>query len=149
MARTFIPAAGHDLFLVKHRSPLPRELLDGGARECASCREVAVASGLGLAVEEGSMPILGECQEICRALDLDPLGHGQLRRCGQRHALGEAPAACGQSDDRCLYDCVVRAGRVHTGNVVPLIFHRLPRFGWCGQSGNRLQIARRAHSCYS
>ncbi len=35
---------GHELFVVKHRSPLPRELLDGGARECASCREVAAAS---------------------------------------------------------------------------------------------------------
>ncbi len=39
-----LQAAGHDLFLVKHRSPLPRELLDGGAHECASCREVAAAA---------------------------------------------------------------------------------------------------------
>ena len=37
-------------------------------------REVAKASGLGLAVEEGSIPVLPECQTICRALDLDPLG---------------------------------------------------------------------------
>lgn len=37
-------------------------------------REVASASGLGLAVEEGSIPILPECLEICQALGLDPLG---------------------------------------------------------------------------
>ena len=36
--------------------------------------EVARASGLGLAVEEGSMPILPVCQSICQALNLDPLG---------------------------------------------------------------------------
>jgi hydrogenase maturation factor len=37
-------------------------------------REVARASGLGLAIEESSIPILPECQAICQALDLDPLG---------------------------------------------------------------------------
>ena len=36
--------------------------------------EVARAAGLGLAVEEGSIPVLPECTEICRALGLDPLG---------------------------------------------------------------------------
>ncbi len=33
--------AGHELFLVKHRSPLPKELVDGGAVACGSCKEVA------------------------------------------------------------------------------------------------------------
>ena len=37
-------------------------------------RELASASGLGLAIEEGSVPVLPECQEICGALGLDPLG---------------------------------------------------------------------------
>ena len=37
-------------------------------------REVAKASGLGLAIEEGSVPILPECLEICRVLGLDPMG---------------------------------------------------------------------------
>ncbi len=37
-------------------------------------REVAQASGLGLAVEETSIPVLPECQEICAALNLNPLG---------------------------------------------------------------------------
>ena len=37
-------------------------------------REVAKASGLGLAIEEGSVPILPECEEICRVLGLDPMG---------------------------------------------------------------------------
>ena len=36
--------------------------------------EVAKAAGVGLAVEDGSIPILPECAEICRALGLDPLG---------------------------------------------------------------------------
>ncbi len=36
--------------------------------------EVAQASGLGLAVEEGSVPVLPACQSICQALDLDPMG---------------------------------------------------------------------------
>ena len=36
--------------------------------------EVARASGLGLAVEEGSIPFLPASLSICQALDLDPLG---------------------------------------------------------------------------
>ncbi len=34
-------AAGHGLFLVKHRTTLPKELVDAGAVECASSKEVA------------------------------------------------------------------------------------------------------------
>ena len=37
-------------------------------------REVAQASGLGLAVEETAIPVLPECTEICSALGLDPMG---------------------------------------------------------------------------
>ena len=37
-------------------------------------REVATASGLGLAIEEGSVPVLPVTLEVCQALDLDPLG---------------------------------------------------------------------------
>lgn len=37
-------------------------------------REVALASGMGLAVEESSIPVLPECMEVCQALHLDPLG---------------------------------------------------------------------------
>ena len=33
--------AGHELFVVKHRSPLPETLLSGGAVTCASAKEVA------------------------------------------------------------------------------------------------------------
>jgi len=36
--------------------------------------EVATASGLGLSVEEGSIPVLPETTDICAALGLDPLG---------------------------------------------------------------------------
>ena len=37
-------------------------------------REVASASGMGLAAEETSIPVLPECNEICQALGLNPLG---------------------------------------------------------------------------
>ncbi len=37
-------------------------------------REVAAASGLGLAIEEGSVPVLPECRAVCDALGLDPFG---------------------------------------------------------------------------
>ncbi len=37
-------------------------------------RELAAASGLGLAVEETSIPVLPECGQICQALGLNPLG---------------------------------------------------------------------------
>jgi 2-hydroxy-3-oxopropionate reductase len=33
--------AGHELFVVRHRSPLPEELMAGGATECSSPKEVA------------------------------------------------------------------------------------------------------------
>ena len=36
-----LQAGGHELYLVRHRSPLPEELIDGGARECGSIRELA------------------------------------------------------------------------------------------------------------
>lgn len=37
---------GHELFVVKHRSPLPEEILKGGAAECATSKEVAEKSEL-------------------------------------------------------------------------------------------------------
>ncbi|HVY33010.1 MAG TPA: 2-hydroxy-3-oxopropionate reductase [Caulobacteraceae bacterium] len=39
-----LAAAGHDLLLVKHRSPLPQELLDGGAKVCATATEAAAGA---------------------------------------------------------------------------------------------------------
>ena len=36
-----LQAGGHELYLVKHRSDLPPELIEGGAVECASAGEVA------------------------------------------------------------------------------------------------------------
>ena len=41
-----LQAGGHELFVVKHRSPVPQELLDGGAAECASAMEVAEKSDI-------------------------------------------------------------------------------------------------------
>ena len=37
-------------------------------------REIATASGLGLAIEEGSVPVLPTTMQVCEALELDPLG---------------------------------------------------------------------------
>ena len=37
-------------------------------------REVAAASGLGLAIEEDSVPVLPTTRQVCQALELDPLG---------------------------------------------------------------------------
>ena len=37
-------------------------------------REVAAASGLGVAIEEGSVPVLPTTAEVCEALGLNPLG---------------------------------------------------------------------------
>ena len=36
-----LQAGGHELYLVRHRSPLPKALIDGGARKCDSIRELA------------------------------------------------------------------------------------------------------------
>ena len=36
-----LQTAGHDLYTVRHRSPTPQELLDGGAVVCDSCKEFA------------------------------------------------------------------------------------------------------------
>ncbi len=39
-----LQAGGHRIFTVKHRSPLPQPLLEGGAGECATPKEVAEKS---------------------------------------------------------------------------------------------------------
>ena len=48
------------------------DVTEGGL--ATGLREVATASGLGIAVEQDSIPVLPECRDICSALDLDPLG---------------------------------------------------------------------------
>ena len=48
------------------------DVTEGGL--VTSLREVAQASGLGIAIEEGSIPVLPECTAICQALNIDPLG---------------------------------------------------------------------------
>ena len=48
------------------------DVTEGGI--ATGLREVAIASGLGVGVEEDSIPVLPECREICEALGLDPLG---------------------------------------------------------------------------
>jgi hydrogenase maturation factor len=48
------------------------DVTEGGL--ATGLREVAQASSLGLAVEEGSIPVFPECREVCQALGLNPLG---------------------------------------------------------------------------
>ena len=48
------------------------DVTEGGL--VTALREVAQASGLGIAIEEGSIPVLPECSAICQALNIDPLG---------------------------------------------------------------------------
>ena len=48
------------------------DITEGGL--ITGLREVASASELGLAIEEGSVPVLPTTLEVCQALDLDPLG---------------------------------------------------------------------------
>ena len=48
------------------------DVTEGGL--ATGLREVAQASRLGLAVEEGSIPVFPECREVCQALGLNPMG---------------------------------------------------------------------------
>ena len=48
------------------------DVTEGGL--ATGLKEVAQASGMGLAVEEGSIPVLPQCRTICQALELDPMG---------------------------------------------------------------------------
>ena len=45
---------------------------EGGLATCLA--EVARAARVGLAVEEGSIPVFPECVDVCEALGLSPLG---------------------------------------------------------------------------
>ncbi len=48
------------------------DVTEGGI--VTALREVAAASGLGVVLEAESAPVLPECQAICAALDINPLG---------------------------------------------------------------------------
>ncbi len=48
------------------------DITEGGL--VTALHEVAAASGMGVAIEEGSVPILPETEEVCGALGLNPLG---------------------------------------------------------------------------
>lgn len=45
-----LQAGGHEIYLVQHNSPLPQELLDGGAVACASAKEVAQQADVIIAI---------------------------------------------------------------------------------------------------
>ena len=48
------------------------DITEGGI--VTALREVAIASDLGVVFEAESTPVLSECEEICAALNIDPLG---------------------------------------------------------------------------
>ncbi len=48
------------------------DLTEGGLM--TGLQELAIAGNVGVVVESTSIPILEECKEICRALNLDPMG---------------------------------------------------------------------------
>ena len=48
------------------------DITEGGV--VTALREIAAASDLGVVFEAESTPVLPECEEICSALDIDPLG---------------------------------------------------------------------------
>lgn len=55
-----LQAGGHELFVVKHSKPVPQELLDGGAVECASAKEVAQKADIIIAI----VPDTPQVQEV-------------------------------------------------------------------------------------
>ncbi|KQN90195.1 2-hydroxy-3-oxopropionate reductase [Sphingomonas sp. Leaf231] len=65
-----LQAAGHELLLVRHRSPVPEELLAGGATVCGSARELAAAADV-------VIMMLPDTPDVERALfDADGIASG-------------------------------------------------------------------------
>ena len=73
-----LQAGGNQLYLVRHRSPLPAELLEGGAVECASCAEAAPPRD-GRPTAQGAGPLFPDLRPRYR----DP-GDVGLDRAGRR-----------------------------------------------------------------
>ena len=72
------------------------DVTEGGL--ATGLREVALASGLGVAVEQDSIPLFPECNEICQALELDPLGLLASGALLITLPAGEVPALLGALD---------------------------------------------------
>ena len=106
-----LQAAGHDLFVVKHRSPLPQELLDGGAAECASPMEVAQHADIIILMvpdtpdvsavlfdSEGVAEGLGDGKIVVDMSSISPIKTKEFAK--QIHALGceylDAPVSGGE-----------------------------------------------------
>ncbi len=67
-----LQAGGHELFVVKHRSPIPQELIDGGAAECASAMEVAEKADIIISI----VPDTPDVEEVLFGGDGVALGLG-------------------------------------------------------------------------
>ncbi len=106
-----LQAAGHELLLVQHRSPLPPELLAGGAIACASARHVAQGADVVILMlpdtpdvervlfgEDGVAKGLGGGQCVVDMSSIDPIS---TRRFAEKiEALGcdyvDAPVSGGE-----------------------------------------------------
>ena len=64
----------HDCEIVTNvaRVHCMHDVTEGGL--ATALHEVAQASGVGVVIEQGSVPVLPQCVEICQAIGLDPLG---------------------------------------------------------------------------
>ena len=64
----------HDCSVVRHaaRVHCMHDVTEGGL--ATALYEVAQAAGVGVVIEEGSVPVLPQCADICQAIGLDPFG---------------------------------------------------------------------------
>ena len=58
---THLQAGGHELYLCRHRSPLPEELLAGGAVACGTRREVAESAEVLIFMVPDTRLVIGIC----------------------------------------------------------------------------------------
>lgn len=106
-----LQAAGHQLALVKHRSELPQELVDGGAKPYGSCREVAEQSDIVIVMvpdtpdvervlfsEDGVVEGLSEGKLVIDMSSIDPIATRdfaeKIRTCGADYI--DAPVSGGE-----------------------------------------------------
>ena len=112
-----LQAAGHELFLVKHRSPLPEALTAGGAVACGSAREVAEKAEIVILMlpdtpdvervlfgPDGVAEMLGAGKTVIDMSSIDPI---------QTRAFAERIAALGND----YVDAPVSGGEIGARNA--------------------------------
>ena len=97
----------HDCSVVRHaaRVHCMHDVTEGGL--ATALYEVAQAAGVGVVIEEGSVPVLPQCADICQAIGLDPLRSVVLRlsaRYPSARRRARRVIRLGGGGDRCLRD---------------------------------------------